>query len=153
LFRFEGNRPLLGRDPTGYVDNPCANSIVQLVPILGTICNEITNPQGSKVEDYKVDLSGCDDEASLYGAEQTCRAKIAAQGGRFTLSYNALFVAHDFVDGIAGALAAQTGIPQASAVLLIDGAIDSWISLGKSASIALASQKALEQCHCKGCHK
>jgi hypothetical protein len=68
LYSYVANNPINELDPLG---ESTFTGIVSILPFVGTIYNWLSNPAGSHVSDYNIDLSQCN--LDIDQAEANCK--------------------------------------------------------------------------------
>lgn len=120
------------------------------LPILGTIYNLLSDPEGMHPSDYKIDISPeiCRQKCPLR-AESECRAGITLQGSVYLGQYAALTgVGHLWGDMAGLLVSVLKWNPIWTGVFAVDTYVNFKITLDKMAKIKIATQQALERCKC-----
>jgi hypothetical protein len=113
------------------------------LPFVGTIYNWLSNPAGSHVSDYNIDLSQCN--LDIEQAEANCKAKIDLQAASYHAQYNGLTAAHELIDAATGLLAK---VPIAIVIVAVDGALDLGATANGYRKINNAADAAKGKCKC-----
>ena len=143
LYAYVANDPLSAVDTRG---ENTFTTILSIIPFIGTLYNWVTNPKGSSVSDYTIDLSQCD--LDIEQGEAFCKAKIALQAAAYSGQNNALNLAHELVDAFGAALIKA---PAAILVAAIDAVLDlgAWAKGYAHINSAANAAKAKCKCPCK----
>lgn len=140
LYAYTLDNPINGIDPFGGSFWSTLDTIVYIIPILGTLRNLIP-PSGVWQANYQVHLNQGLCKSDPEEAERECKNDISSQELNYIANYWYMIVPHDVIDGFAGLF------PGAE-VLWIDAAVDTFFSLAWTAVIDHATTKAQQKCKC-----
>ncbi len=146
LYGYVDDCPVSRVDPHGF---GWLKDILSIVPIVGTVINIATDPDGANVTDYQdlaVTKAECD-ELGIDAAEIGCLLRMSAGAAHFQGKYVGLTFAHDVMDVFVGLLTAPTII--GPVVMGVDLVVDTGTTLYKIGKIPEATRQAMNKyCDC-----
>jgi hypothetical protein len=141
LYGFLENDGIRLVDVLGYGFWSTIGQIIDVIPIIGTFKNLFFPPNGIDPADYnvKMDLNLCeaDPEAAKIECQKGIRSQLATKIG----PYIATMLVHDFID-------VSFTLITKNAWWLLDGAIDSLISMQRISKMIEAANDAMNGCNC-----
>jgi RHS repeat-associated protein len=145
LYSFLANRATCDVDCLGLFS---LWDLISIIPGFGTIYNIVVRPPGSRVSEYRIDLSyqkccalGSD------AAEFACIQSITRQVGQYEVLYHGLTTAHALADAV---LELWPGAPPWFRVAVgVDLVVDLLVTARRTQAIADAGDEAKKQCDCE----